>query len=166
MGKPYRAIIEGAKMTVCSRCSRLGSASWKVEPTPHKRVQKTPTRTFATFPPKKAPAPSLAVTRELVDDYDVRVRGARESLALSHEELGKQIKEKVSVIRKIESRKMVPDHGVAEKLEHALKVKLLVPPAEPKAPLMIPSRPREVTLGEMIKVKERKAEASKERKQS
>ncbi len=151
-------------MTVCSKCAKLGSTFWEEKPKPRaKAAAKSAARPLPRFPTRKAPSTSLTEALELVGDYSSRIRKTRESLALSHEDLGRKIGEKVSVLRKIESGKMVPDHGVAEKLEHALKVKLLVPPSQPKAPLTIPSYPREITLGEMIKVKERKAEADKER---
>lgn len=166
MGKPYKAVIEGAKMTVCSKCAKLASEYWEEKLKRRaKTVAKPVARTLQGFPMKRAPSTPLTATLELVDDYSLRVRRARESLGLSHEDLGRKIREKVSVLRKIESGKMVPNHGVAEKLEHALKVKLLVPPAEPKVPLTIPSHPREITLGEMIQVKKSKAEADKEREQ-
>ena len=103
---------------------------------------------------------------ELVGDFGLRVRRAREELELSHEDLGRKIGEKVSVLRKIESGKMAPDLMLAEKLEHALKIKLLVPPSEPKAPSVALSQPREITLGELVRLKEKKTEVAKERKQS
>ncbi len=80
--------------------------------------------------------------------------------------MGRRLNEKVSVLRKIESGKMTPDHRLAEKLEHALKIKLLVPFSEPKVSPKVLSRPPEVTLGDIVNVKKGKTEASEERKQS
>ena len=166
MGKPFRAVIEGAKMTVCNKCAKLASEYWEYEPKRRVKASAKPVmRTLQGFPAKRQPSTPLTATVELVDDFSLRVRKARESLGMSHEDLGRKIREKVSVLRKIESGKMVPDHGVTEKLEHALKVKLLVPPPEPKTPLAIPSHPHEVTLGELIQFKKEKAEANKERRQ-
>ena len=167
MGKPHRAVIEGAKMTVCSRCAKLASESWEE---PLTRRATTAARPRARTPrkalPKRSSPPRLVPTVELADDYRVRVRKARETLGFTHEDLGRKISEKVSVLRKIESGKMVPDHAVAQKLEHALKIKLLVQPAEPKAPITIPSAPLQITLGEMIQTKKRSAESGGERKPS
>ena len=103
---------------------------------------------------------------ELTRDFALQVRRAREGLELSHEDLGRKIGEKVSVLRKIESGKMTPDTMLAGKLEHALKIKLLVPPSEPKTPPIALPQPREMTLGELVGVKEKKTEATKQRKQS
>jgi putative transcription factor len=94
-----------------------------------------------------------------VEDYDVRVRQAREKMGLTHEELGKKINEKVSVLKKIETRKIKPDDRLAAKLEHALKIKLLVPASEEKTPKAA-SKPssRSLTLGDLVQFDKGKAE--------
>jgi len=163
-GKPYRAIIEGAKMTVCEECAKLGSASWKELPPPRRIVKKKVEPTLRI--PLKKSQPELTQTLELVGDFSLRVRKAREKLGLSHEDLGKKIGEKVSVLRKIESGKMVPDHRLANKLEHELKIDLLVPLSEPKITSVSLSTPREATLGDVAQIKRKKVEESEERKPS
>ena len=163
VGKPYRAVIEGAKMVVCGDCVNLASAYWKETPKgPVKRTAKPLPRISVSG--KKQP-PELTEALELVDDFSLRIRRAREKMELSHEDLGRKIMEKVSVLRKIESGKMTPDHRLAEKLQHALKIKLLVPPSEPKAPSAALSKPREITLGDVVRLKEKKTEVAEERKQ-
>ena len=82
-------------------------------------------------------------------------------MELSHEDLGRKIREKVSLIRKIESGKMIPDLAVAEKLEHALKIKLRVPASEPKVQPAISSKPLGTTLGDLIQFKVKDKEAKK-----
>jgi len=164
IGKPHKAVIEGAKMVVCGNCAKLASAYW--EETPQRRVKRTAKPLPRISVSGKKQPPALAEALELVDDFGLRVRRAREEMELSHEDLGRKIGEKVSVLRKIESGKMSPDLMLAEKLEHALKIKLLVPPSEPKAPSVALSRPLEVpTLGDVVHLKERKTEVTKERKQ-
>jgi putative transcription factor len=157
-GAPIRSIIEGAKMTVCSECAKLGSGYWEPKPQHHtkKRTKRQPTISFS----KRKQPPTVTETLELVSDFGQRVRQAREGLELSHEDLGRKIRERVSVLRKIESSKMVPDLVLAEKLEHALKIKLRVPPSEPKVQPVLSSKPRGTTLGDLIqfKVKEREAQ--------
>ncbi len=162
-GTPYRAMIEGAKLTVCSECAKLGSIFWeaKSEPRLKKVAKRLPQPMFAA---KKKPV-KLQETLELVEDFSSRVRQAREKLRLSQEDLGRKLNEKVSVLRKIESGKISPDHRLAEKLEHALKIKLLVPFSEPKVSPKDLSRPPEVTLGDLINVKKEKTEVTEEREQ-
>jgi putative transcription factor len=156
-GAPIRAIIEGAKMTVCSECAKLGSGYW--EPKPQRRAKKgikrQPTISFS----KRQQHPTVTETLELAGDFGQRVRQARRGLGLSHEDLGRKIREKVSVIRKIESGKMVPDLALAEKLEHALKIKLRVPASEPKVQPVLSSKPRGTTLGDLIQFKVKEKEA-------
>jgi putative transcription factor len=157
IGKSYRETIEGAKMIVCRNCAELGSGSWKL-PSPQ-RVKR----------PIRPSPPKIAVKRqpseptqelELVSDFSLRVRQGRKQSGLSQEDLGRKIREKVSLLRKIESGKMTPDHKLASRLEHTLRVKLLVPLSEPKVPSTRPSRPRGATLGEVARVKKKKAEVT------
>ena len=161
-GKTYRRIIEGAKMIVCNECAKLGSRSWQVKSQRHaKGILKPQPKLFIS----RKKQPPVNETLELIGNFGLQVRRAREKLELSHEDLGKKIREKVSVLRKIESGKMTPDLFLAEKLEHALKKKLLVAPSEPKAQSIALSQPRELTLGQLVDLKEKKTEATKERKQ-
>ncbi len=150
-------------MITCSECAKLGSGVWEAK-------LATRTRSFTKPDPRlairrKKQPPIIAETLELVGDFGSRVRRAREALELSHEDLGRKIGEKVSFLRKIESGKMTPNLLLAEKLEHALKTKLLVPPTEPKVPSTGLTQPRRTTLGEVVHLKEKKTEANKERKQ-
>jgi len=158
IGAPYRAVIEGAKMLVCNDCSKLGSVYWEAKTEP--RLRKIAKRLPApVLPPRKQPPISVAENLELVDGFGAKVRQAREKMSLSHEDLGKKISEKVSVLRKIESGKMTPDNLLVEKLQHALRIKLLVTVTEPKVPLeALASRPTSPTLGDIVLKKEKKEE--------
>jgi len=161
-GKPHKAVIEGAKLMVCGECVNLGSIYWEARaPQRRGKVIKPPPRISKGKPP-----PTITEDLELVDDFGPWVRQGREKLGLSHEDLGRRIGEKVSVLRKIESGKMVPNHILANKLEHALQVKLLVPISEPKVSSVGLPPPREVTLGERVHLKQKKTEVAEERKQS
>ena len=165
-GKPYRVIIEGAKLTVCNECSKHGTAFWeepkqkiiaskpKISPQPLK------------LPSKKTQEIKVDTSLELIENFESKVKQAREKLGLSHEDLGKKINEKVSLLRKIETGKMRPDNKLAAKLEYALKIKLLVPTVEEKIPQtqMPKSTTHKLTLGDLIKLD--KKEEPAERKQS
>jgi len=163
IGKPYKAIIEGAKMTVCNKCAKHGTRYWEEE-TPTKTKKPTKTPLTHKVPTKKPTINIVEPTLELTENFGQLIRQAREKLGLRHEDLGKKINEKVSVLKKIESQKMIPDQVLATKLEHALKIKLLVPPSEPKTPQKPISQPPKVTLGDVISIKGK--EEKTERKQS
>ncbi len=128
MGKPYKTIIEGARLVVCSECAKLGSISWELKTPgiakPATKVRKPPREQIKV--PAKRQLP-LEPTLELVEDFGKRIRQARETQGLSHEDLGRKLNEKVSVLKKLESQKMRPDNKLVEKLQHVLKVKLLAP---------------------------------------
>jgi putative transcription factor len=169
-GKPNRVIIEKAKLEVCSECSKLGTGFWE-QPKPKSmasaiRAPPAPLR----IQPKKTPQPPMGTSLELVEDFNVKIRQAREKLGLSHEELGKRINEKVSLLRKIETGKMTPDNRLATTLEHALKIKLIAPAKEEKVPQtkMATAVKRELTLGDLVQLekKDRKKEDSVGRKLS
>ena len=116
--------------------------------------------------PFKKQQSATTQTLELVEDFNLRIRQARKKLGLSHEDLGRKIGEKISVLRKIESGKMMPDNRLAKKLEHALKIKVLVPFTEPKLPQVDLSPPRGTTLGDLVLIKEKKGEVNEEREPS
>lgn len=101
--------------------------------------------------------PQVDTTQEIVQNYDVVIRQAREKLGLSHEELGKKLNEKVSVLRKIETGKMTPNNTLAVRLEHVLKIRLIVPAKIEKMPeTMIPNKAsKELTLGDLIKIEDK-----------
>jgi len=169
-GRPYNVIIEGAKLTVCSECAKHGKIVVE-EPRP-----KTPAlKPRTALPPfktqsKKPLEAKVETTQELVENYDMRIRQAREKLGISHEDLGKKINEKVSVLRKIETGKVKPDNILVTKLEHALKMKLLVPSSDEKIQQIKVPKPvsRELTLGDLIQLnkKDKEKEEPTERKPS
>jgi putative transcription factor len=148
-GQAFKVKVEGAKLLVCNRCQRLGTP-YTEEPVVR------PPMSRPAFSPRTAPrrAPELPkgmAELEIVEDCADRVRRHRMKAGLSQEELAKRVKEKLSVIQKIETGKMTPDTKLCRELEHELKIKLLVPRKEvsevPKA------TPPEVTLGDIIRIK-------------
>jgi len=154
-GKPYRVVIEGAKLTVCTECSKHGKIIWEEDAPKQTGITKTRMRPSpAQFQIRKAPPPKVDTSQEIIQNYDVLIRQAREKLGLTHEDLGKRLNERISLLKKIETGKMTPDNTLATKLEHTLKIKLIVPAKEEKVPeTKIPKRAsQELTLGDIIKI--------------
>jgi len=153
-GKPLKVIIEGAKLTVCIECSKLGKTYYEE---PKQRVASPKVGTALRpliIQTKKPQAPKVDTSLELVENFDLKIRQAREKLGLSHEQLGKRINEKVSLLRKIETGKMTPNNKLATMLEHTLKIKLIVPAKEEKVPQAKLARAsdRDLTLGDLIQL--------------
>ena len=113
----------------------------------------------------KPSAPGVQLTQEIIEDYDSKIRVAREKLGLSVEDLGLKISEKASVLRHIENAKMPPNNQLASKLERTLKIKLLVPISKEETEIPKAAN-RELTLGDLIDFKDNSGEEPKERKQS
>lgn len=149
-------IIEGARLTVCDDCSKHGKLTWEEEPKPKAVTKPKGPRPVFLIQGKGQQATPQAATLEIVDDFDSRIRQAREKLGLSHKELGRKLNEKVSVLKKIEIKRMVPDNTLATKLEHALKIKLIIPVSAEKSeipqPKMTKAISRELTLGDLIEL--------------
>jgi putative transcription factor len=172
--EPVRAVIEGAKLTVCLECSKHGKVILHEEAdlAPKTAIIKsnkpgTPGTPVVLIQRKRQPVAQVALTKELTDDYANKIRAAREKLLLSHEELGLKINEKASVLRHIESGKMAPDNQLASKLEHMLRIQLLVNVANEKSNTQVHRAVNEeMTLGDLVEMNEKSGEAPTKRKQS
>jgi putative transcription factor len=161
IGKQYKATIEGAIMLVCDECAHYGTRYWEAEPKPKSKPVQSPKPKPLTLPVPSVQKAIQEEALELVEDYPKKIRQAREKLSLTHEELGRKINERVSLLRKIETAKMTPTQSLAEKLEHVLKIKLLAPATEPKIPrkALVAKPKQEFTLGDLMK--KRKTEEAK-----
>ena len=128
-GPAFRVLVEGAKMLVCSSCQHLGKPYYE-EPaarpfTPKLRMPRT------TY--HKAPElPRGMEESEVAEDYQNLVRSKRMKMGLSQEELAKRVKERLTVIQKIEIGKIAPDSKLCRELEHELRIKLLVTYGSPR----------------------------------
>jgi len=111
---------------------------------------------------------SVDTSKEIIEDYSEIIRQEREKLGLSHEDLGKKINEKESLLRKIETGKVSPSDLLVSKLEHFLKIKLLVPVADEKTTQKASiTANNELTLGDIIQFgKKKKGDEPAQRRQS
>lgn len=167
---PIRAIIEGAKLTVCVECSKHGKIVYDEPAAPKSplaaAVGGKPKAPVSMMQKKRQLVAKVEITQELIEGYPSKIREARLKLGLSHEDLGLKISERASVLKHIELGKMEPNNLLANKLERILKIKLLVPIEEEK-PGDLPkavAKDQEMTLGDLIEFKD--SEEPKARKQS
>jgi putative transcription factor len=159
-GPPKLVRVEGAELSVCSRCGRFGTEVQQVR------------RTDIPAPPKgpgarPAPAPAVRaapvrhkrdmfdfIEGDIVDDYATRIRHAREAKGLSQKDLAMQMMEKEHLIRKIENSELIPEEDVRKKLEKALGIRLIDAPVteseKKKASVLAP------TLGDLTVIKKAK----------
>jgi putative transcription factor len=133
-------------MEVCNSCARFGKPEDKWSLVPKKMVPVE--RAFTASRPK--PRDHFKDLVELVPDFGRKIREAREGLGLSPE-LGGRIKEKVTLLKKIEREEISPEDGIRKKLEKELKIKLSDQASETR--VKSGSSGRGLTLGDIASIK-------------
>jgi putative transcription factor len=117
-GKPAtsKAMIEGALMNVCDTCARFGT---NVRPLPRAPV--------AT---KKSSSVQHETKEELIEtvrpDIAKLLQQHRMKLKLNQEQFASKLQIRASTYNHYESGAVVPDTATARKLEHVLKMPLVV----------------------------------------
>ncbi|MEM4035945.1 MAG: multiprotein bridging factor aMBF1 [Fervidicoccaceae archaeon] len=114
-GEGREIFVEGALVRVCDRCF---SRATRKRPLPESRAPRPTPRSVRPVERRRADL-------EVVENYAYLVRTAREKLGLTAAELAARIKEKESVVKRVESGRLRPTIELARKLERALGVKLL-----------------------------------------
>ena len=147
---PIRAKIEGSVMVVCKECSKLGKIQ-KAPPKPKYVKQGNKKRQNNTR--NKNYSRNDEPTEEIIEDFELKIRQARESKNWSREDLGKKINERVSVITRIETGKMTPDIKLTKKLEKTLNIKLLEKVDNVDLNQFVSSSSGGRTLGNIMKIK-------------
>jgi len=91
---------------------------------------------------------------ELVQDFDQRIRSARESAGLSQSDLADRLNEKASLIRKLEHGDHLPSDEVQRKLERELGIDLSGGASEEDTEWEGGSDVGEYTLGDVVERKD------------
>jgi putative transcription factor len=143
IGTPVKTKIESSVMLTCNECSKFGKVQKSL---PNSTGKITPTQRRRTFKPRE-PA------YEVVEDFNTLIREAREKKGWSREDLGERVYEKVSVINRLESGRMVPDLKLARKLEGSLGIRLLEKTEETQSDELSGSNVRGATIGDIATIK-------------
>jgi len=149
-GQPTRVVVDGSALEVCKSCARFGKSEDKWSPVTRKVVPVERAFTVRRPKPRRDPFRDLV---EIVPDYGNIVKEAREGLNLTLEELGVKIKEKASLIRKIERQDIVPEDSIRKKLEKELNIKLTDDVQEER--WKSGGDGRELTLGDIASIKKK-----------
>lgn len=120
-GKGEKVLLEGAKITVCSVCAKHGQKirDKQSHNTNEKQIQSN--RSTSRTPKRN----DLLTEKEIVEDYDKKIRNARTHMNLTQEQFAQKINEKPSLMKRIETGKAKPTTKLAQKLEKVLDIKLL-----------------------------------------
>jgi putative transcription factor len=98
-----------------------------------------------------------AETLETIEDYGTKIRRTRQKAGISIEELARKIREKESVIKKLEKEELNPNRNLARKIKNALGLNILeVGETSVTSPTKKPTTGR--TLGDIWKLSQTKDE--------
>lgn len=145
-----RATVEGTKMRVCGNCADFGveEVGEEGEVTGRSKVTKS-------LEERQKRQSSRDVydehQEELVPDYGDRVREARESRGWSQEDLARELKEKQSVISKVENQSRQPRDELVDLLEKQLGITLMEVPDSPRRAQSEGGGSGNMTLGDHLK---------------
>lgn len=148
-GKPICITVDNSELQVCQKCAPYGKPVDKRTPVSRKisPVVRAVPRTGSR--PKKDFFDILK--DELLDDYDRIIREAREAKGWSQEDLAENIKEKASLIKKIERSEIIPEDSVRKKLEHTLNIRLTE--RVEVSGQEVSHFKKDTTLGDIVKIK-------------
>jgi putative transcription factor len=145
-------LVEGSELNACPDCAKFG-----VERSPKPKATSAPVHISEAMERREKRTQTRDVLQdgaeELVADFHIRIRKAREKLLWTPEDLGKKINEKKSVILKLEAGQMRPDDSLIRKLERMLNIKLKERPTLASAPRSAVQRG--LTLGDFIRVEKK-----------
>jgi putative transcription factor len=119
MDEKKTVLIDGTVFNVCNLCSRRGKPYVPSAGLKRKTINKpTPKRTGARI--------RMTDDTLLSPEFARLIREARMKKGLTHEQLGIQMNEKATLLRKFETGSLKPDEMLAKKLERFLGIKLYV----------------------------------------
>jgi putative transcription factor len=154
-GKPAKVIVEGAILEVCGKCAHLGKPYRGPQSVKRSQQPSRPRTAVVTTHEERRRPISLPRTYEefdVVAGFGQKIRAAREHSGMTQADLAAKVKEKLSIIQKVELEKMVPNTNLCLALEHVLRMKLLTPRVEIPTGAVI-AKTAEPTLGDVVKVK-------------
>jgi putative transcription factor len=134
VASPNRVKIEGAELDVCDDCTDFGteiktddgssSTSTKYSTSTSSDSTSSTSGSSSTSGGGGSRRDMFDEMDELAQDYDERIREAREDAGMSQAELASQLNEKASLIRKLEHGDSLPSDELQRKLERGLDVDL------------------------------------------
>ena len=138
-GELCSALIENSLMSVCKKCLSFGK---KVERNKNFNVNEIISKRYY-----KEGKITL-----LKENYSNLIKEGREKLKLSQEDIANKLNEKVSLIKKVENREIIPNENLIKKLENFFKINLQESYEEDKN-LNVNLQSKVLTIGDLIKIK-------------
>ncbi len=162
---PRTAKIEGAELQVCDECVDFGT---EIRQGPADSSSSTKYSTDSSGGSRSSGSSGgggggrsrrrrrdmFDDMDELAEDYDGRIREAREAAGLSRADLAGQLNEKASLIGKLERGESLPSDDVRRKLERALDVDLVEGAGDEETEWSGGGEASGMTLGDVVKRKD------------
>jgi putative transcription factor len=165
-GSPKTVKIEGAELEVCDDCADFGTEV-RTEETSSTSTKYSTSSSGSSSSSASSPSGGSSGTTggggrrdmfdemdEVVQDYDDRIRTAREAEDLTQEELANQLNEKASLIRKLERGDVLPSDSIQRKLEKELGIDLSMGGSDDDNEWSGGSATGGTTLGDVVKRKD------------
>jgi putative transcription factor len=122
-GRGEKVLIEGAKITVCQSCAQFGI---KIKSKPKITATSKELYTKPKSSVKKVVhRREIEESVEIVNDYAIRIRNARNSHGFNQDQFAQKLNEKPSLLRRIEAGKVKPTIKLAKKIEKVYNIKLI-----------------------------------------
>ncbi|UPV74009.1 multiprotein bridging factor aMBF1 [Halorussus limi] len=161
---PKTIKVEGAELDVCDNCSDFGtevktqddagSTSTKYSTSSSSSGSSSSSSSTSSSSSQSRRSDMFDDMDELAQDYDDRIRNAREGTGMSQEDLADELNEKASLIRKLERGDVLPSDEVQRKLERELDIQLTAGGSGDDEDWSGGSSTGEYTLGDVVKRKD------------
>ena len=149
--------IDHVELLACQSCAKFGKPVVKRPKTTVQRYAKhTQKPQVKRKPPiKKPPKKDFLHDKILIDGYGSIIQEARRAIGLGRAEFAKTIKEKETLLARIEMEKVIPTDRIVSKIERELSISLITEMAD-ESSTVEDFIPRATTIGSIAKIKRKK----------
>jgi putative transcription factor len=164
---PKTVKVEGAELDVCNECADFGTEVRTQQSSSGSSKYSTSSSSGSGSSSRSSGSGSSSQSSgsnrrrdmfddmdELAQDYDDRIRRARENRGLSQSDLANELNEKASLIRKLERGDTLPNDTVQRKLERFLEIELGGAGSVEDSEWESDRSPGSYTLGDMVERKD------------
>lgn len=149
--------IDHVELYACPKCARFGKP---VIHRPKKRIIRPDPRSQPIKKPQqrqiKPPKKDFLHDKILVDRYGLLIQEARHKLGLGRAEFAHMIKEKETLLARIEAEKVLPTDRVVAKIERELDIDLKTEITD-EGSIIEDFIPKSTTIGSIARIKRKKS---------
>ena len=147
---PKQAVIEGSMLMVCNDCTKFGVVPGSPKTAGTVTMPSSIKDRLEARNRRRSTRDMYESVKELSPKYPSMIRNGRQKKGMSQDGLASSVKEKVSVIKKIETGSLKPSESLRKKLERSLDISLLEDVSNDKVEYKT-QKSKPLTLADMIK---------------